>query len=100
MTGRPNSDDSLSAAIRAKAQPVAALLAEIDGLRRELAEAKESYSLANQRILQLLDEKIALKRERDELAAKVERLLQALTASQKAEKTLDAALKRCLGNDR
>jgi hypothetical protein len=35
----------------------------------ELSQAKEDYRLANQRIIELLDTKIALTRERDELAA-------------------------------
>jgi chromosome segregation ATPase len=48
----------------------------LDPLSAELTEAQESYSGANKRIVELLDEKIALKRERDELAAALERARQ------------------------
>ena len=42
-------------------------------LRRELAEAQESYRLANLRIIELINEKNAASRERDELAAALDK---------------------------
>jgi hypothetical protein len=52
--------DDLKVAIAQETAPAAELLAEIDRLREQLAEARESYRLANQRIIEVLKEKIAL----------------------------------------
>jgi hypothetical protein len=64
---------TLKEAVRAKAQPTASLLAEIDYLRAQLAEAQESYRGANQRICELIGAKIVLTKQRDELAAALEK---------------------------
>ena len=54
----------------------------VSRLRDELAEAQESYRLANARIVELLDEKMAAERQRDQLGVVLDATLSALEALQ------------------